>query len=40
MFKSLKKILNLLLEADYNIKSGQMSQENALYYLVLAILNN
>ena len=36
---SLKKILNLLLDADYNIKSGQMSQENSLYYLVLAILN-
>lgn len=37
--QSLKKILNLLLEADYNIKSGQMSQENSLYYLIMAILN-
>lgn len=38
--QSLKNILNLLLEVDYNIKSGQMSQENTLYYLILAILNN
>lgn len=35
----LKNILNLLLEADYNIKSGQMSQENVLYYLICKIIN-
>ena len=35
----LKNILNLLLEADYNIKSGQMSQENVLYYLICKIVN-
>lgn len=34
----LKKILNLILETDYNIKSGLMAQENAIYYLVIAIL--
>lgn len=36
---ALKRIINLLLDADYNIKSGQMSQENSLYFLVLAIIN-
>ena len=35
----LKKIEALILECDYIIKSGQMSQENAIYYLVLAIVN-
>lgn len=34
----LKKIYSLLEEVDYNIKSGAMLQENALYYLVLSIL--
>lgn len=34
----LKKIMNLLLEADYNIKSGQMTQENVLVYLVCKIV--
>lgn len=33
----LKRILNLLLEADYNIKSGAMTQENALYYVICKI---
>lgn len=37
---ALKNILNLLLDADYNIKSGQMSQENSLYFLVFSILKN
>lgn len=36
---ALKHIVNLLLDADYNIKSGQMSQENSIYYLILSILN-
>ena len=35
----LKNIINLLLEADYNIKSGVMSQENVLYYVVCKIVN-
>lgn len=35
--KQLKDIQNLILEADYNIKSGFMSQENTLYYLVMKI---
>lgn len=35
----LKKIINLLLEADYNIKSGVMSQENVLYYVVCKIVS-
>ncbi len=35
----LKNILNLLLETDYNIKSGQMTQENALFYLICKIVN-
>lgn len=35
----LKNIINLLLEADYNIKSGEMSQENVLYYVVCKIVN-
>lgn len=35
----LKSILNLLLETDYNIKSGVFSQENALYFLVCKIVN-
>lgn len=34
----LKKIYALLEEVDFNIKSGAMLQENALYYLVLSIL--
>ena len=34
----LKNIQNLVLEADYNIKSGEMTQENALYYLIFAIM--
>ena len=34
----LKKIYALLEKVDYNIKSGAMLQENALYYLVLNIL--
>ena len=34
----LKKIYSLLEEIDFNIKSGAMLQENALYYLVLSIL--
>lgn len=33
----LKRILNLLLEADYNIKSGAMTQENVLYYVICKI---
>ena len=37
--KSLKEIQNLILEADYNIKSGEMTQENTLYYLIFAISN-
>lgn len=35
----LKNIINLLLEADYNIKSGVMSQENVLYYVVCRIVS-
>ncbi|MBE7082956.1 MAG: DNA polymerase III subunit delta [Clostridiales bacterium] len=38
--KQLKAIVNLLMETDYNIKSGAMSQENALYYLILKIINS
>ena len=34
----LKKIYSLLENVDYMIKSGQMVQENALYFLVLSIL--
>ena len=34
----LKKIYALLEEVDFNIKSGAMLQENALYYLTLSIL--
>lgn len=34
----LKKIFNLLEEVDFNIKSGAMLQENALYFLNLSIL--
>lgn len=34
----LKKIYSLLEEVDYNIKSGAMLAENALYFLVLSIL--
>ena len=34
----LKKIYTLLEKVDYDIKSGAMLQENALYYLVLSIL--
>ena len=37
--KQLKDIQELILETDYNIKSGIMSQENALYYLIFAIVN-
>ena len=35
--KQLKEIQSLVLEADYNIKSGGMTQENALYYLLMKI---
>lgn len=35
--KELKDIQNLILETDYNIKSGAMLQENALYYLIMKI---
>ena len=35
----LKNIINLLLEADYNIKSGEMTQENVLYYVVCKIVD-
>ena len=35
----LKQIENLILETDYNIKSGKMSQENAMYYLIFKITN-
>lgn len=35
--RALKTIVNLLLEADYNIKSGNMTAVNALYYLIFAI---
>ncbi|MBE7074035.1 MAG: DNA polymerase III subunit delta [Clostridiales bacterium] len=34
----LKKIYSLLEKVDYMIKSGEMLQENALYFLVLSIL--
>ena len=37
--KQLKDIEGLLLEVDYSIKSGDMSQENALYYLIFKIVN-
>lgn len=36
--KELKEIENLILETDYAIKSGQMTQENALYYLIFKII--
>lgn len=36
---ALKEIQNLILETDYNIKSGSMTQENALYYLIFAIVS-
>ena len=35
--KQLKDIQNLILEVDYSIKSGAMTQENALYYLIFKI---
>ena len=35
--KQLKDIQALILEADYNIKSGAMTQENALYYILMKI---
>ena len=35
----LKNIINLLLEADYNIKSGELTQENVLYYIVCKIVD-
>ncbi|MBO7526839.1 MAG: TraM recognition domain-containing protein, partial [Clostridia bacterium] len=35
----LKNIENLILETDYNIKSGNMAQENGLYYLIFSIVN-
>lgn len=38
--KTLKDILNIILETDYNIKSGVMAQENALYHLVFSIVNS
>lgn len=34
----LKKIYALLEQVDFNIKSGAMLQENAVYYLILSIL--
>ena len=34
----LKNILSLLLEADYSIKSGQMTQENVLFFVVAKIV--
>lgn len=34
----LKNILALLLEADYSIKSGQMTQENVLFFVVAKIV--
>lgn len=34
----LKKIYAILEEVDFNLKSGAMTQENALYFLVLSIL--
>lgn len=36
--KELKDIENLILETDYAIKSGEMTQENALYYLIFKIV--
>lgn len=36
--KELKNIQNLLLEIDFNIKNGVMTQENALYYLIFKIV--
>ena len=35
----LKNIENIILETDYNMKNGIMSQENAIYYLIFAITN-
>lgn len=35
--KELKEVQNLLLEADYDIKSGLMNQENTLYYVLMKI---
>lgn len=35
----LKKILELLIEVDFMIKSGEMQGENAIYYLVFSVLN-
>lgn len=35
--KQLKDIQKLILEADYSIKSGEMTQENVLYYLLMKI---
>ena len=37
--KQLKDIEQMILDADYNIKSGQMSQVNVLYYLIFSITN-
>ncbi len=36
--KELKDIQNLLLDVDYGIKSGLMTQENGLYYLLFKIV--
>ena len=38
--RSLKNIENLILEVEYNIKSGNMEAENALYFLIFAIINS
>ena len=35
---NLKKIIELILNTDYMIKSGQMNAENAIHYLVFSIL--
>ncbi|MBE7075080.1 MAG: DNA polymerase III subunit delta [Clostridiales bacterium] len=35
----LKKIENMCMEVDFNIKNGDMSMENSLYYLIFNIIN-
>ena len=35
---ALKKIIELILNVDYMIKSGQMSAENAIHYLIFSIM--
>ena len=37
---ALRKIIDLILETDYMIKSGQMNSVNAIHYLVFSILEN